>query len=125
MRFSHKVVLVLGLAAIGIWMVASIVQEVVLNRSLSQQASQLQAQNSALAATNQGYQRDIAAVKSGAAAEEEARKDGYARSDEHLFIIGTPPPATPAPSRPRVASPSGPMGALQGFWRFLTSRGGS
>jgi len=51
--------------------------------------------------TNDGYRTDIAVVSSGAAAEEEARKNGYARSNEKLYVLTTPPPATPAPSPAR------------------------
>ena len=119
MRLSPQAILLAIMAVIGLWMVGSLVQEVSLDRSLSHQASQLRDQNAAIAATNQSYRRDIAAVESGAAAEEEARRDGYARSDEHLYIIATPPPAAP-PAGQHASSPSGPAAVIQAVWHFLT-----
>ena len=122
MRLSPRAILLAIMAVIGFWMVGSLIQEVSLDRSLSDQASRLRDQNAAIAATNQSYQRDIAAVSSGAAAEEEARRDGYARSDEHLYIIATPPPSAGPPSGQHVNSPSGPAAAIQTVWQFLTRR---
>jgi len=124
MRLSHHAILLAILALIAVWMIVSLIQEIALDRSLSHQATELRRQNAAIAATNQGYQRDIADVTSGAAAEEEARKDGYARSDEHLYLVATPPPPTPAPHRPGGNAPSGGGAVLQAILRFLTSRPG-
>ncbi len=117
-RLSHETV-VLGLVGVmALWMVGSLVQEISLNRSLSHQASALREQNASLQATNDGYRRDITAVSSGAAAEEEARRDGYARGDEKLYIIATPPPSTPAPAG--KARSGGDGGPLAGLWHLLT-----
>ena len=124
MRLSHQTVLLAILGLIAAWMIGSLIQEIALDRSLGHQASELRQQNAAIAATNQGYQRDIADVASGAAAEEEARKDGYARSDEHLYIVATPPPPTPAPHPPGANAPSGAEGVFHAILRFLTSRPG-
>lgn len=123
LRLSHQTVLGAVIAVIGLWMIGSLVQEISLEHSLSQQASKLREQNAALEATNQGYRRDIAAVSSGAAAEEEARKDGYARSEERTYIIATPPPPTPQPRRPKTGAPTGPAAALQAAWNFMLGRG--
>lgn len=122
MRLSHQAILLAVMALIGLWMIGSLVQEISLDRSLSHQASQLREQNATIAATNQGYQRDIGAVTSGAAAEEEARKDGYARSDEHLYIVATPPPPTPPTHPTQANSPGRSETVLQAILRFLTSR---
>ena len=121
-RLSHQTILLAILALIAVWMIGSLVQEISLDRSLSHQASELRQQNATIATTNQGYQHDIADVTSGAAAEEEARKDGYARSDEHIYIVGTPPPPTPAPHGPGANAPGGGEGVLHAILRFLTSR---
>lgn len=120
-RLSHETLLLGLMAVIALWMIGSLVQEVALNRSLGRQTTALQQQNGTLQSGNSGYRRDIAAVSSGAASEEEARKDGYARSDEKLYIVATPPPATPSPAarRPRPG-PAGPGGPLAALWRFVT-----
>ena len=79
-------------------MVWSFAQEVFLSHDLSHQAAELRQQNAALQSENRGYQRDIAASTSGAAAEEEARGDGYSKPREKLYLVGDPPPtATPKP----------------------------
>jgi cell division protein FtsB len=97
MRLSHQTFILAAIGVVGLWMAGSLVQELSLNQSLNQQAASLRAQNAALRTANTEYARDITAVTSGAAAEEEARKDGYARRDEKVYLISTPPPATPAP----------------------------
>jgi cell division protein FtsB len=116
-RLSHQTFLLAAMAMIGLWMVGSLVQEVSLNQSLSRQSTDLRDRNAALRTTNDQYRKDIAAVSSGSAAEEEARMDGYARSDEKIYVITTPPPATPAPAaakrRPAPTSSSGPFDALR------------
>jgi cell division protein FtsB len=113
-RLSHQTLLLAAMAVACLWMVGSLVQGLALNHSLNDQAAALRDQNAALATTNDEYSRDIAAVSSGAAAEEEARKDGYARSDEKLYLIATPPPPTPPPAKPKHAgSSAGPLDALR------------
>ena len=116
-RLSHQTFLLAAMAVIGLWMVGSLVQEVSLNQSLSRQSADLRDRNASLRATNDEYRKDIAAVSSGAAAEEEARKDGYARSDERIYLIGTPPPPTPAPAAAKHKQPppssTSPLDALR------------
>jgi cell division protein FtsB len=114
-RLSHQTLLLAAMAVAALWMAGSLVQELSLNQSLSHQASDLRAQNAALSTTNGEYRRDIAAVSSGAAAEEEARKDGYARSNEKLYLVGTPPPPpTQPPSKAKAnGSGGGPLDALR------------
>jgi cell division protein FtsB len=123
-RLSHQTILIGAIAVVGLWMVGSLIQEISINQSLSSQAAELRDQNAALRATNDGYRRDITAVSSGAAAEEEARKDGYARSDEKLYVIATPPPSA-ATTNVAARSRSGGSGPLDAIWRFLTNGHGS
>ncbi|SRR6266566_7195013 len=126
-RLSQQTVLLGATAVAALWMVGSLLQEVTLNQSLSRQAATLRDQNAALQQTNDGYRRDIGAISSGAAGEEEARKDGYARKDEKLYIIATPPPPTAAPAaRPRSrAAPGGAGNPLEPLWRLVTGFPGS
>jgi hypothetical protein len=104
-RLSHQTFILAAMAVFGLWMLGSLFQELALNQSLGQQRADLQNQNSALASTNDSYRKDIGAVTSGASAEEEARKDGYARSNERLYLVGTPPPSTPVPAAVRKPAP--------------------
>ena len=115
MRLSHQTFLLAAMAVFALWMVGSLVQELSLNQSLSQQAASLHDQNAALRTTNDAYRKDIGAVTSGAAAEEEARRDGYARSNEKLYVVATPPPANPVPaaSKKPASGPGNPLDALR------------
>lgn len=124
-RLSPRTVLIGAMGVVALWMVGSLIQEISLNQSLSHQAAELRDQNAALSASNEGYRRDIAAVSSGAAAEEEARKDGYARSDEKLYLIATPPPSSPRPINVAAHSRSAPNGPFDAIWHFLTGANGS
>src|SRR3979409_1453259 len=53
------------------------VQEAYIGHRLSQQVTDLRKQNTVLAAQNQGYKKDVQALTSGAADEEEARRTGH------------------------------------------------
>jgi cell division protein FtsB len=101
-RFGVRSALILLAIAVGVaWSAYGYAQEAYLSHKLSQQVSDLRHQNSVLAAQNQGYTKDIKAITSGAANEEEARMNGYSRPNEKVFLITAPPsptPATPAPT---------------------------
>src|SRR5262245_42519531 len=124
-RLSHRTFVTGAVAVVGLWMVGSLIQAISLNLSLSRQAAELRDQNAALSASNDGYRRDIAALSSGSAAEEEARKDGYARSDERLYVIATPPPPSALPTKVAARSRPGRSGPFDAIWRFLTGAPGS
>jgi cell division protein FtsB len=116
-RLSHQTFLLAAMAVFALWMLGSMFQELALNQSLSQQAADLRNQNASLASTNDAYRKDIGAVTSGAAAEEEARKDGYARGNEKLYLVGTPPPTSPVPAAARKPAPG--SGSPLDFLRHL------
>lgn len=115
---TSEVLVLLALVAIAAWMAYAFVQEVMAARHIGQQAAALRQQNAALVAENLGYQQDIAAVASGAAAEEEARQNGYARPGERVYIVATPPPTAP-PVRPLVRVETPKTGDFHGPIRWL------
>jgi cell division protein FtsB len=86
----------------AIWVGYAFAQEAYVSHKLIQQASDLRHQNAMLAAQNQGYHKDVQAITSGAANEEEARLNGYSKPNERTFLVTTPPSPSPTPS----ASPS-------------------
>jgi cell division protein FtsB len=90
------------------WIIWAFAQELYLSYQLSRQAGDLRTQNAALQVSNEGYRRDIAAVSSGAAAEEEARLNGYSRSDEKLYLV-SPPGSQPSRSPARTAAVGQPV----------------
>ncbi len=98
---SQELLLLGLLCVVAVWMLWSFAQELTLSRRLSQQASQLRQHNAAMLVENEGYRKDIAAMASGGGAEEEARLNGYARTDEKLYLISAPP-AQPAPAKATV-----------------------
>jgi cell division protein FtsB len=99
----HAVVVAVTSVAV-VWGGVAFAQEAYVVHKLNQQAADLHHQNAELAAQNKGYKKDVQAITSGAANEEEARMNGYARPSEKLYLV-TPP--TPAPSPSPSPSPRG------------------
>ncbi|HXN78098.1 MAG TPA: hypothetical protein VN965_04910, partial [Candidatus Dormibacteraeota bacterium] len=99
----HAVVTAVVLVAL-IWAGIAFAQEVYIGHKLSQQVADLRNQNVVLAAQNQGYKKDVQAVTSGTANEEEARLNGYAKPQERLYLVTAAP--SPSPTPPATASPS-------------------
>jgi hypothetical protein len=99
----HAVVIAVVLVAL-IWAGVAFAQEAYIGNKLSQQAADLRHQNGVIAAQNQGYKKDVQAITSGTADEEEARLNGYSRPQERLYLVTAPP--TPSPTPPATASPS-------------------
>ena len=98
----RKMVLLIAAAIVLVWVGIAFAQEAYLSHRLSQQVSDLRRQNAQIAAQNGGYQKDVQALTSGTADEEEARLNGYAKPNEKLYLVTTPPSPSPLPS----ASPS-------------------
>src|SRR6202158_2715827 len=94
---------VIAIVAVGcIWAGIAFAQEGFIGHKLNQQVTDLRRQNAVLAAQNQGYKKDVQAITSGSADEEEARLNGYARPNERLYLVT----AVPTPSPTPAASPS-------------------
>ena len=100
----RRTIVVAVVAGVAVWTAYAFAQEAYIGHKLSQQVTDLRQQNSRLAAENKGYRTDVQSVTSGAANEEEARLNGYARVGERVYLITeapspspSPPAATPAP----------------------------
>jgi cell division protein FtsB len=100
----HAVVTSVILAA-SIWAGVAFVQEAYIGHRLTQQVVDLRKQNTILAAQNNGYKKDVQAITSGAADEEEARLNGYAKPQERLYLVTAAPSPSPAPAASPSASP--------------------
>src|SRR6202011_5039401 len=113
--FSKQFVLLALLLVAAVWVAYAFAQEVLLNHQLNAQAADLRRQNATVAAQNDGYRRDLLASAAGAAAGEDARAHGYARSDERVYVVGGPAPSAvnpqPAPAKVSVQG--------RGFWESL------
>src|SRR5260221_1194095 len=94
------------IVAASIWAGVAFVQEAYIGHRLSQQVGDLRQQNTVLGAQNQGYKKDVQAMTSGAADEEEARLNGYARPQERLYLVTAPPSPSPKPAASPSASPA-------------------
>jgi cell division protein FtsB len=95
----HAVIAVVALVAL-VWAGIAFVQEAALSHRLGQQVSDLRKQNAQIAAQNAGYRKDVQALSNGAD-EEEARLNGFARTNEKTYLVASPspsPPAAPSPS---------------------------
>ena len=102
----RRLAILLALVAGALWAGYAYAQEAYLSHKLSQQVSDLHRQNALLGTQNQGYHKDIAALKSGAANEEEARLNGYSRPQERLYLVtASPSPPAPSPSPAPHGSP--------------------
>ena len=89
--------MLVALAGVGVWMAGAFAQEALVSQGLERQANSLRQHNAALAAQNAAYERDIEVMRSGAGAEEEARLNGYAKSDEKVYLVSRPQPAAASP----------------------------
>ena len=99
----HAVIALIAGAAF-VWGGVAFAQEAYLSHKLSDQVANLRKQNAVLTGQNAGYHKDVAALKSGVADEEEARLNGYARPNERLYLVTAP--VSPSPSTTASASPS-------------------
>ena len=103
--FGMRHAAVVAVVLVGlIWAGIAFAQEAYIGHKLSQQVSDLRNQNVVLAAQNQGYKKDVQAITSGTANEEEARLNGYAKPQERLYLVTAAPSPSPTPSA--AASPS-------------------
>jgi cell division protein FtsB len=99
----HAVIGIVALVGV-LWAGAGFAQEAYLSHKLSDQVASLKKQNAVLAAQNIGYHKDVQALSSGVADEEEARRNGYAKPNEKLYLVMPVP--SPSPSAAPSPSPS-------------------
>jgi cell division protein FtsB len=91
----RRTIIVAVVAVVALWTAYAFAQEAYVGHKLSQQVADLHRQNALLAAENHGYHKDVQSLTSGAANEEEARQNGYARPGEKLYLITEAPSPTP------------------------------
>lgn len=105
--FGVRHILLFAVVALAVlWAGVAFAQEAYVGHKLSQQAADLRHQNTVLAAQNQGYHKDVQALTSGAANEEEERLNGYAKPQERLYLVTAAPSPVPSPSPSPRTSPS-------------------
>lgn len=122
-------------AAIVLWGVWAFGSELMLNLRLNHEVQSLRSGNSQLAASNEQTRTQLAAGGSPAAMEEAARKAGFSKPGEQVYVIVKPsdsasPAAVGTSAAPRVASSpairgsvakhdGGVIGAIKDWWRTV------
>ena len=101
----RQVLVIAAVLVALVWAGVAFAQEAYIGHKLSQQVADLRKQNTVLAAQNQGYHKDVQAITSGAANEEEARLNGYSRPQERLYLVTAAPSPSPSPPASASASP--------------------
>jgi cell division protein FtsB len=123
----------LVVGAIVLWGVWAFGSELVLNLRLNHEVQTLRDGNVQLAASNEQTRKELAIVGSPGAMEEAARKSGYARPGEQVYVIVKPsdsgaPAATAASASPGAATSAkrsatkndgGVIGTIENWWRNL------
>ena len=99
----HAVIAIAACAGLR-WAGVAFAQEAYVSHRLGQQVADLRKQNAQLAAQNAGYRKDVQAIQSGTAYEEEARQNGFAKPNERVFLVAPAP--TPSPTPAHSPSPS-------------------
>ena len=95
--FGVRQLVILIAAGIAlVWGGIAFAQEAYISHRLAQQAAGLRQENAQIAAQNAGYKKDVQALQSGTADEEEARLNGYARANERIYLVTTPSPTPTA-----------------------------
>ena len=94
----RQLVVLIVVGVLAVWGGVAFAQEAYLSHKLSQQVADLRKQNAEITAQNAGYKKDVQGLTNGTANEEEARRNGYAKPNEHTYLVTTQPSPTPTPS---------------------------
>jgi cell division protein FtsB len=111
--------------AIVVWGIWAFGSELMLNLRLNSQVQALRAGNAVLAGQNEQTGKQLSAAGTVGAMEEQARKEGYTRAGEQLYVIVKPSPVAQQPVAPPSVGQqagkqvSGVVGAIQKWWRNL------
>jgi cell division protein FtsB len=123
----------LVVGAIVLWGVWAFGSELVLNLRLNHEVQTLRQGNAQLAAGNEQTRKELAISGSPGAMEEAARKSGFARPGEQVYVIVKPsdsatpaavgvlasPGTAPSATRPVVRDDGGVIGRIENWWRNL------
>ena len=123
----------LVVGAIVLWGVWAFGSELVLNLRLNHEVQTLRDGNAQLAASNEQTKKELTIGGSPGAMEEAARKSGFARPGEQVYVIVKPSEsaapaavggspslgAVPSVKRPAVKQDGGVIGTIENWWRNL------
>jgi cell division protein FtsB len=123
----------LVVGAIVLWGMWAFGSELVLNLRLNHEVQTLRGGNAQLAASNEQTKKELAIGSSPGAMEEAARKSGFARPGEQVYVIVKPsesatpaavggsasPGTAPSAKRSAVKQDGGIIGTIENWWRNL------
>ncbi len=123
----------LVVGAIVLWGMWAFGSELVLNLRLNHEVQTLRDGNAQLAASNEQTKKELAIGSSPGAMEEAARKSGFARPGEQVYVIVKPsesatpaaiggsasPGTAPSAKRSAVKQDGGIIGTIENWWRNL------
>jgi cell division protein FtsB len=123
----------LVVGAIVVWGVWAFGSELVLNLRLNHEVQTLRNGNAQLAAANEQTRKELAIAGSPGALEEAARKSGFARPGEQVYVIVKPsdsatpaavgasvsPRTAPSASRSAIKDDGGVIGRIENWWRNI------
>jgi cell division protein FtsB len=121
----------LVVGAIVLWGVWAFGSALMLNLRLNNEVQILREDNAQLAGSNEQRKKELAVAGSPGALEEAARKQGYTRPGEQVYVIVKPSDSTapvnhagtgkpkPAPGTRTGGQNGGVIGAIEDFWRNL------
>jgi len=121
----------LVVGAIVLWGVWAFGSELVLNLRLNHEVQTLRDGNTQLAASNEQTRKELAIVSSPGAMEEAARKSGFARPGEQVYVIVKPsdsattaagsasPGPAPSAGQPVNKRDGGVIERIENWWRNL------
>ncbi|MDQ6883593.1 MAG: septum formation initiator family protein [Candidatus Dormibacteraeota bacterium] len=111
--------------AIVVWGIWAFGSELMLNLRLNHEVQSLREGNAQLAVLNAETSRQLGVASSPGAMEEAARKQGFTRAGEQVYVIVKPSPAVAQPSAaPSSAAPAskqvgGVVSAVEKWWQSL------
>ena len=111
--------------AIVVWGVWAFGSELMLNLRLNHEVQALRSGNAQLSVLNGETAKQLAVASSPGAMEEAARKEGFTRAGEQVYVIVKPsaavtqPVATPNAGEQAGKQVDGVVGAIENWWRSL------
>jgi hypothetical protein len=119
-RLPGKIRLLVGLL-LGVWVLWVFASEILVAQRLRDHVATLRSDNARIGEQNQDLHRAFAGADTPVGREEGARRQGYARPDERVYLVT--PPVSPAPvtAKPPVA-PAAPVSwwdHVRDWWRSV------
>lgn len=91
---------------IGVWVLWVFASEILVTYRLHDQEATLRSENARVTEQNQDLRRALVGADTAAGREEEARRKGYAKADERVYLVTPASPARATSTANRAAAPA-------------------